>query len=263
MKLICLNIWGGKTREPLMKFIREQAPSTDIFCFQEVFRSPRNDIQESNGTRIHLLDELAATLPNFNYIFHPVISGVDNSGTVDFNIEMGQAEFVKKSIQVLSSGEAPMNPGKESYSSAGNKFYFNPNHFGYIRVPYKNGVITVANVHGMTGSADNKLDNPNRLEQSRLIKEFGIREKGNVIICGDFNILPESESITTFSDSFTDLIKKYGISSTRSKTSPWHGTPGEFKFSDYIFVSPNIQISNFEVPDVEVSDHLPLIMEFS
>ncbi len=268
MKPIGLNSWGGRVYEPLMKFIREQAESTDIFCFQEVYRSPRKDIEISGKTRIHILDELVAVLPDFNHVFHPVGSGIDDSGPVDFELEMGQVEFVRKSIFITSSGEVSLYSNKNCTLPHGHDF--SPNNFGYSRIPYGNSTITVINVHGLTYSPDDKLDTQERLEQSRLIKEFALqtclpagREKGSVIICGDFNILPQTESITTFNDSFVDLIQKYSISTTRSKISPWYGAPGELKFSDYAFVSSNMKITDFKVPDVDVSDHLPLVIEFS
>ena len=260
MKLICLNIWGGQAYEPLMEFIREQSESTDIFCFQEVYRSSRKDMGTSNKTRIHILDELATALPDFNYVFHRVLSGEDNSGPVDFEIETGQAEFIKKSISIISSGEVSLHSHQNC--SLPHKHEFSPNNFGYSRISYGNSIITVINIHALTYNPDNKLGTPERLEQSRLIKEFALNEKGSVIICGDFNVLPNTQSIIMFEDSFVNLIKKYDISTTRSKISPWYGTAGEIKFSDYAFVSPNMEITDFKVPDVEISDHLPLIMEF-
>ncbi len=33
--------------------------------------------------------------------------------------------------------------------------------------------------------------------------------------------------------------------------------------SDYVFVSPETDVMHFEVPDIEASDHLPLILETS
>ncbi|MDO8664159.1 MAG: endonuclease/exonuclease/phosphatase family protein [Candidatus Liptonbacteria bacterium] len=260
MKLICLNIWGGQIYEPLIKFVREQAESTDIFCFQEVYRSPRKDIEVSSKTRINILDELSGALPDFNYVFHPVLSGFDNSGPIDLNIEMGQVEFVKKSFPIVSSGEVSLYSSRSD--AASRKQTFSPSEFGYSRISNGDSGITLINVHALTYHPDDKLDTPERLEQSRLIKKFAIKEKGNVIICGDFNILPEAESVKTFGDSFVDLIKKYDIKTTRSKISPWYGKPNELKFSDYAFVSPTLKILNFQVPDVEISDHLPLIMEF-
>ena len=260
MKLICLNIWGGQVYEPLIKFIREQAESTDIFCFQEVFRSPRKDIDISRGTRIHILDELAVALPDFNYVFHPVINGMDNSGPVDLDIEMGQAEFIKKSISVISSGDVSISPATKGNFQR--KQEFSPSNFGYFRIHSENRITTFINVHGLTYNPDDKFDTPERLEQSRLIKEFAVGEKSDVIICGDFNIMPKTKGITIFEDSFVELVKKYNISTTRSKISPWYGTPNELKFSYYAFVSPSLKVSDFQVPDVEISDHLPLVIEF-
>lgn len=247
--------------EPLMKFVRKQAESTDIFCFQEVFRSPKTNAEVNSKTRINILDELAAALPDFKYVFHPAVSGVDNYGPVDFEIETGQAEFIKKSISIISSGEISAHSPRNITPSRKQKF--SPNNFGYSRISYGNSVITVINVHGLTYRPDDKLDTPERLEQSRLIKEFTLNEKGNILICGDFNVLPETESIAIFYDSFTELVKKFSISTTRSKISPWYGTPEELKFSDYVFVSPSIEIIDFKVPYIEVSDHLPLILEFN
>ena len=40
MKLITLNVWGGKVFEPLMDFFKKRAGDTDIFCLQEVFDNP-------------------------------------------------------------------------------------------------------------------------------------------------------------------------------------------------------------------------------
>ncbi len=267
MKLICLNTWGGKVYEPLIKFVREQSRNgADIFCFQEVFRSPRKDIEASRGTRVHLLDELAAILPNFNYVFHPILSNQDEEGPVDFEVEIGQAEFVKKSFPIISSGDVEIFSLKEQeVAERKEKREFEPRNFGYIRTNINGKKFTIINVHGLTSwKGEDKLDNPERLEQSRVIKEFALKEKNPVIICGDFNILPQAESIKTFGSNFEDLVKKYRIERTRSKLSKWYGLSDEMKFSDYVFVSPDVRVYDFSVPeDVAVSDHLPLILEFN
>lgn len=261
MKLICLNIWGGQIYEPLIKFVREQSESTDIFCFQEVFRSPEKDIETSHKARIHILDEIAAALPNFDYVFHPIISGSDLYEFVDFEIELGQAEFVKKSIPIVSSGEVPLFQIKDELFPNNEPFY--PENFGYVRILRENNVLTIINIHGLTYKPDEKLDCPERLMQSRIIKDFAAKEKNPVIICGDFNAMPETESIKMFEGSFAELVKKYNIPTTRSKISLFYGTPGELKFSDYAFVPSDIKVKSFDVPYIEISDHLPLIIEFS
>ncbi len=45
MKLLCLNVWGGKIHEPLLDFIKKHS-DIDIFCFQEVFNSAIKEISK-------------------------------------------------------------------------------------------------------------------------------------------------------------------------------------------------------------------------
>jgi len=34
------------------------------------------------------------------------------------------------------------------------------------------------------------------------------------------------------------------------------------RFADYVLVSQEIKVKDFHVPDVEVSDHLPMVLDF-
>ena len=34
-------------------------------------------------------------------------------------------------------------------------------------------------------------------------------------------------------------------------------------FSDYVFVSPEVAVSGFSVPEDEISDHLPMIVDLA
>ena len=60
-----------------------------------------------------------------------------------------------------------------------------------------------------------------------------------------------------------NLIKEFQIELTRSSLSPFYGKPEFQKYADYAFTSKDIQIKNFQVPHLEISDHLPMILEFS
>ena len=44
MKLINLNIWGGKIHDKVLEFIKTKASETDIFCLQEIFKSEKEMI---------------------------------------------------------------------------------------------------------------------------------------------------------------------------------------------------------------------------
>lgn len=263
MKLISLNIWGGRLYEPLVEFVKKHRDSADVFCFQEVLASARSDIETSNGNRVHILDELAAALPDFSYAFHVDEEGADSAGPVDFDLKDGQATFLKKPLPMISSGEIPLFSGDAENSELFHKKTFRPKNFGYIRIPWKKKTLTVANVHAFTFRGDNKLDMPERIEQSRRIKEFLANERGSIVLCGDFNLFPDTESIRMLENPLVNLITQYGIARTRSTISPWYGTPDEQKFADYAFVSPDLEVTHFEAPDEKISDHLPLILEFN
>ncbi|MCU0680644.1 MAG: hypothetical protein MUF50_05100 [Planctomycetes bacterium] len=57
-----------------------------------------------------------------------------------------------------------------------------------------------------------------------------------------------------------NLIEKYKITCTRS--SYYRNLASHTHFADYAFISPEIMVNNFFVLPDEVSDHLPLFLEF-
>ncbi len=75
---------------------------------------------------------------------------------------------------------------------------------------------------------------------------------------GDFNLLPDTESIRMISNNLgcLNLIDKYNIKSTRTSL---YKKP--LRFADYVFVSNNIKLKEFKVLPDEISDHSPLFLE--
>lgn len=118
--------------------------------------------------------------------------------------------------------------------------------------------ISILNVHGLW-NGKGKTDTPERIEQSRRIRNFMDSVKGRQIICGDFNLLPETESLSILEEGMRNLVKEYNVASTRTSLYTRAETSG--KFADYIFVSPDITILDFTVLPDEVSDHSPLYLE--
>ena len=80
------------------------------------------------------------------------------------------------------------------------------------------------------------------------------------IVVGDFNLLPETESIGLLNKELINLIDKYKIKSTRP-----HFDAGLDKGNlvcDYIFINDLVTINNFQILESNVSDHLPLLIDF-
>ncbi len=77
------------------------------------------------------------------------------------------------------------------------------------------------------------------------------------ILCGDFNLLPETESLQLFERAgLRNLIKEYGITSTRTS---FYNKP--VPYADYAFITNGVNLIDFKVLPEEVSDHAPLYIE--
>ena len=119
------------------------------------------------------------------------------------------------------------------------------------------------NVHGKA-MPGHKLDTPARIRQSRNIIDFLKGKNGPKIIGGDFNLDFHTKSVKMFEDAgYRNLIKEYGIKDTRGEVNHRQYTSSEQQyFSDYCFVSQDVKVKDFKVPDIGISDHLPLILDF-
>jgi len=237
MRIIFFNIWHGQGWEALKDFLKENLDKTDIFCFLEVDPELQNKLEK--------------LLIDFKPIYERGIKTDYLGGVVE-----GRSIFVKRNIKIISKGALELY--KITPDDAGGSL------FAELEVHGKK--FLVQEVHGKTRPG-NKLDTKERIEQSKRILEFskdGIKPR---IIGGDFNLMPGTKSIKMIEAAgYTNLIKEFGIKSTRNKIS-WEQfakKPGFTKqyFADYVFVSPQIKVKNFEVPYNEVSDHLPLILDF-
>ena len=96
------------------------------------------------------------------------------------------------------------------------------------------------------------------LKQSQIIKDFlAKRREKKQIVCGDFNLLPNTESMGMLEVGMRNLIKEFNIPTTRNKN-----YERAEKHADYVLISPTVGVKNFRAVDIEVSDHLPLMLEF-
>ncbi len=245
MKLITLNTWGAQVREPFLDFIRKNR-DIDVFCFQELY----DQAEPILGVRypkahFNLFSDIKKLLPNHIGFFRPILEGVYGIGI-----------FIKKDIEVIEEGEISVHTdtrtSKESLFSG---------HHGrslqWIKLKTSNKAYSILNIHGLW-NGQGKTDTPERLSQSQKIKDFLDTIKTPKILCGDFNLRPDTESIKMLEQNMNNLIKTFGVETTRTSlyTKPE-------KHADYIFTSPEIKINHFEVmPDV-ISDHAPLLLDFN
>jgi exonuclease III len=261
LRIISLNLWGGQAIEPLLDFVRQQAPRTDLFCFQETLAASEH-VRLACGFRTTLYQELCETLPELDGAFDPVISweGPTEDGR-RVKIPFGLATFARRTLPISGRRAARIIEHQDTLDAV-------PGLHGIVRwlqltsVRVPTGSLLIANYHGIARPGT-KLDSDERLEQSRAIRRVLDAHNGPVVLVGDFNLLPETESVRLLEDGLRNLVVEHAIPTTRSRLNPYAGTPQEQPYADYAFVSPDIRVADFRVPDVQVSDHLPLILDMT
>lgn len=268
MQLISLNTLCGFFFEPLMEFVKASAEKTDFFCFQEV-ADTQVPGSVNKGYRPNLFSELAKALPDFQGFFvsmHRFHEAFDSPLYSGENVSFGMAIFLKKELEILQKGSFFIHNNVHSYVQSDTSSY--PHKLQYIQLNAGGRLLTVCNFYG-TPRPGTKLDTPERILQSQKALDFLLKQKGEKIIAGDFNLLPETKSITMFEESgFRNLVKEFSIPTTRGsinkKMNPQYAnTPQGFQeFADYAFISSGIAPLEFRVPDLPISDHLPLILDF-
>jgi len=259
MRLISLNTWGGRLYEPLMTFVKKAAKTTDLFCFQEVHFSkvPHPEISQ---IRANLAFELKGVLSDFLMVERLAAKGNRVSiEAVNNKVRMGIVIFVKKPLGVLESGG--FRTYAEDRESAKEKIEVTTGNFQFVKIRSAGGAYFVGNIHGvwLPGS---KSDTPKRIEQSGRVEDAMKEFYGKKILCGDFNLEPKTRSISMFGLGMRDLIKEYKIKTTRNRHYADMEKYADY-IADYIFVSPDVRVADFRVLMDEVSDHSPLLLEFS
>lgn len=240
MKLITLNIWGGHVYGPLLEFMTSHR-HVDIFCLQEVYHQAQEKISDDDKrVSLNIFSEIHSLLPQHQPFFRPAVK--------DFGIGM----FVKKEIPVLEEGEVRIYDNPQ-YMGRGPS---HPRNLQWIKCLINNKEHAIVNVHGLWNGMGKK-DCPDRLAQSKKIRGFIDTVTIPKILCGDFNLRPDTESIKIIEHGMMNLIRTYNVASTRTSL-----YLKEERFADYIFTSPDIPINAFEVLQAEVSDHSPLLLDF-
>ena len=239
MKLITLNTWGGRINQPLLKFVKNNC-NVDIFCFQEMNNNATDDMLNSPKEEDkNLFSHIQDILPEFTGYFSPQVPGVGHAIFIknEFNVDHVSLHHILAEEEIINM----------------------PDPFPRIlqSIHLKDINLSVYNFHGVAKAE--KKDTPVRDIQTNRVMEIISKDSNPKIIVGDFNLNPDTKSIATFESIFTNQIKESNYTTTRNS---YYRKLKDFPFADYIFTSPKITVSEFKVLNDEVSDHLPLYLNF-
>lgn len=119
--------------------------------------------------------------------------------------------------------------------------------------------LRILNVHGIWNAT--RLWDSRTHYQIQHIIEKSTKSDIPTLVVWDFNLLPTSPDILEMSKVFRNLVSEYGIVSTRPVFDDGLDTGG--MIVDYIFASKHILVENLTTINTSVSDHFPLILDFS
>jgi len=249
MKIITLNTWGGRAgKKELLSFFDKN--KADVFCLQEIWKAPYDNLDgglvggsslDQDKILVYGVKEISEVLNNYLSFFRSHHG--DNYGLMT---------LVKNDIEISEEGEIFVYKfkGFVPEGDIGN----HARNIQYTKLLNNN--LTIINFHGLW-NGKGKGDSDDRIEQSKKIIEFIKSLDTEVVLCGDFNLLPETESIKIIEDAgLRNLIKENNIQSTRTS---FYTKPD--KHADYIFVSSGVKVLDFKVLPDEVSDHSALYLE--
>lgn len=242
MKVIQLNIWGGKLGLEVIKFLKTEQP--DFVCLQEV-----NDLQGPSGYGFFAtLDEIK-TGAGMQYAY---MSPRHSSRYMERELAYGNATLSNlpftDSRTIFTHGQYKRNFDVTKYDD-------NSWNLQIMTIQTGKTLLHILNYHGyhIVGS---KAGNDETLRHMRLIADVIDTLEGPFILCGDFNLTPDTPSIAVLDAKLTNLSTTHGLQTTCNQFTPIDGV------LDYIFTNELVQAQRFEMSEAVVSDHNALILEF-
>jgi len=255
--IVSLNTWGGKLLRPLLDYIADGGRNTDVFCFQEVYDSAR-DRCLPNGASSQLLRQIAGVLPNYVPVFAPSTERDIVLEGASLPVRYGLATFVRNeySIRHVSTTiifdptrDARREPRRDMQRNMVVTVLDDPR-------PKHTGSIAIANLHGQWVPGW-KYDTASRLAQARRILSAAHTWSAPAVICGDFNLRPDTGSMRLLARHYRNLVVEFGVTTTRSEL-----YNGPEKYADYILVDKGVGVEAFSVDgSANVSDHAPFRVE--
>lgn len=262
---MCLNGWGGKLHEEFLPYIATTAP--DILCLQEVVHSPETDkdwLTYRDGDhvlpqRANFFRDVCRALPEHVAVFCPAAQGVLWDEERSIPSQWGLATFVHRFFPIIGQAQGFVH---KEFSPVGYGDHPRSRSAHGVRVfDYRaNRALSVTHMHGLR-DLNGKMDTPERAEQAQKLLSLSRRVSAPddlTVICGDFNVEPDSQTLTILSDAgLSELVTGRGFNSTRNSHYKKQG-----RYADYMLINQEEAVTRFDVIyDPEVSDHCPLILE--
>lgn len=224
MKIMCLNGWGGKLHNDLLTYVETTAP--DILCLQEVIHSPASkkdwltyrDGDHILPQRANFFRDVSRVFPDHVAVFCPAAQGVLWDEDESIPSQWGLATFVHRSFPTIGQVQGFVH---KDFSPVGYGDHPRSRSAHGVRVYDYTAkrTVSVTHMHGLR-DPNGKMDTPERAVQARRLRDISCQlsePEDVVVVCGDFNVEPNSETLSILADTgLTELVTGRGFESTRN-----------------------------------------------
>lgn len=249
VKILCLNVWiGGILFEQMVDFLNAENP--DILLLQEVFDGKDTNLPVQTRT----FDELKKRLPELKHAcFAPtMIDDVDGKDIVQGNAVMSKFPLEQ---QAVIHYDVPF--GKRINEPT--HFHVSPRSLQHVVAHVGEKKLHVFNTQGIWGEDGD--DNERRLMMSKKIIQ-AIGDLSPVVLAGDLNVQEGTQTVLNIEKKLKNVFYRELKTSFNLQRKNLDVHPGFAEATvDMMFVSPDVKVLNKRVPQVDVSDHLPLFAE--
>jgi len=245
IKCVCLNMWWGYLWPASLRFLREQ--DADIVLLQEVFNGTDPNYNETYRMLETFRRELRYPYDNFG------AATIDQFEVGD--IETGQAVLSKfpitsSDVQHFFRTLSKRDPFDASQNP------LTPRSLQHVTIDIEGTEVNAYNFQGVW-DLDGDNDSPDRRKMVNTILASA-QSKPHVILAGDTNAKATNPAMKSLEEHLrsvfgTELTTTFNM---RRKISPGYATAAV----DHMYISPDLHVTKKECPNVDVSDHLPLIV---
>lgn len=244
VKFLSLNLWHGKLIESAVDFLEQQ--DGDIVILQEVHGGTDPALPPALRSFELIKERLGYPACEFSpgLLFNHPEGKVPN----------GNAIFSK--FPIVGSSLAFFNETfNDDYYDIPENYSTYPRTLQHAVLDTPAGEVNIFNFHGVWD-----LDGDNYSERRRHMAKIileAIDGKPNVLLGGDTNAKHTNQAMRDIEQRLTSVFgdELATTFNMRRKDNPGYGSAAV----DLLFVSPGIEILSKDCPDVDVSDHLPVV----
>jgi endonuclease/exonuclease/phosphatase family metal-dependent hydrolase len=248
MKLVQLNLWQGRIIRHAVHFIEQEKP--DILCMQEIYASERDVPTWDAFSSVRLIRDV---LPHEHFFFAPLYSfEVAGRPVTMGNAILSRFPIHNKHIEFVNGHYVP-NIATENLTP-------DTRNFQSCELELPDGKrLSVVNHHACWDGTPK--GSPRLREKMQIVKEHIDTLPRPLILTGDMNVVPTSETMQIFNGTLENLTETHNAKTTLTQLARALDNDNIVP-CDNTLVSPEIKVTRYEVSDYLVSDHKGIIVEF-